>query len=449
MALMVGISGIRGIVGQTLTPAVALEFAQAYGTMLGGGRIVLGRDTRPSGAMFASAAAAGLVAAGCHVTDIGVVMTPTAGWAIRERQFDGGMIITASHNPGQWNGLKFLDNLGVAPDPQRARQIAEIRSSGSSKHIVSAFGPIECDHEVGQRHMRAVLAACEIDTAALRGTRVVLDSINGAGCLHTPALLEALGCEVIHINGEPTGDFAHRPEPIRDNLGELCAAVREAGAAIGFAQDPDADRLAIVSDKGEYIGEEYTLALAARSVLSRRQGPVAANLSTSRMIDDIAAAHGIEVIRCPVGEAHVARTMLANKCVVGGEGNGGVIDPRVCYVRDSLSAISLVLQFMAATGKSVSQLAGELPAYASVKQKFEMARPDIDNAVKAVTRAFADRPLNDSDGVRIDFEKGWVHFRASNTEPIVRIIAEAETESLAESLAAEVRDAAGIGTECG
>jgi phosphomannomutase len=444
MALMVGISGIRGLVGQTLTPAVALEFAQAYGTFLGGGRLVLARDSRPSGPMFESAAEAGLLAAGCRVTRLGLVMTPTVGRAIRDGKYDGGVIITASHNPGEWNGLKFLDDLGVAPDPERARRIAEIRTGGQYRAIRDGFQQPADDPEAGARHVAAVLAAREVDLAALRGLRVVLDSVNGAGCADTPVLLKALGCAVIHVNGEPTGEFAHRPEPIQENLGDLCAAVRSAGAAIGFAQDPDADRLAVIDEKGTYIGEEYTLALAAWSVLSRRPGLVAANLSTSRMIDDVAVRFGVRVLRTPVGESHVARTMLAQQCIVGGEGNGGVIDPRICYVRDSLSAISLILQLLAATGKPVSELVAELPRYALIKQKLELPRDRINRAVEAVTSAFTDRAPNTSDGVRVDLAEGWVHLRASNTEPILRIIAEAGSAAQAADLVARVRTASGL-----
>jgi len=444
MTLMVGVSGIRGTVGETLTPLVALEFAHAYGIMLAGGRAVLARDSRPSGAMFEAAAAAGLMAAGCAVTQLGVAMTPTVGRAIRDGKYDGGVIITASHNPREWNGLKFLDDLGVAPDPERARRVAELRAAGRWDLPARGFRPPSVDTEAGRRHVAAVLDALEVDVAGLRGLRVVLDSINGAGCVDTPALLKALGCEVIHLNGEPTGEFAHQPEPIKENLGDLCAAVRAARAAIGFAQDPDADRLAMVDEHGTYIGEEYTLALATRSVLSRRPGPVAANLSTSRMIDDVAARFGATVVRTPVGEAHVAHGMLAHQCVIGGEGNGGVIDPRICYVRDSLSAISLVLQLLAATGQPLSALVAELPRYASVKQKAELPRERIDAAVAAVATAFADRKPNTADGVRVDFPAGWVHLRASNTEPIVRVVAEATTAAEAERLVAQVRAAAGI-----
>lgn len=442
MSLMVSVSGVRGIVGQTLTPVVALEFAQAYGTLLQGGRVVLARDTRPSGPLFEAAAAAGLLAAGCDVTQLGIVTTPTVGCAIRHGRFDGGVMITASHNPAPWNGLKFLDDLGVAPDPAQARRIADLRCAAPLR--ADRFGTLTHDPDAGPRHVEAVLAACEVERAKLRGLHVVLDSVNGAGCLHTPQLLEALGCRVTHLNAEPTGCFAHPPEPLRENLGDLCAAVRAEGAAIGLAQDPDADRLALVDERGEYIGEEYTLALSVMGVLSRRSGAVATNLSTSRMIDDIAARHGVQVWRTPVGEAHVARCMLANHCVIGGEGNGGVIDPRVGYVRDSLSAISLVLQLLAERGQPLSRMVAELPRYASLKQKLEVPADQVAGAIDAVTRAFADQRPNTADGVRVDFDEGWVHLRASNTEPIVRVIAEAGNEGDARALAERVRAAAGL-----
>ena len=292
--------------------------------------------------------------------------------------------------------------------------------------------------------MNAVLAALEVPVEPLKGLRVVLDSVNGAGCLHSPALLAALGCDVIHLNGEPTGQFAHLPEPIAENLTQLCQAVRETGSSVGFAQDPDADRLAIVDEHGDCIGEEYTLALATQLVLSRRPGPVAANLSTSRLVDVVAGRLGATVVRTPVGEANVARAVLDNGCVIGGEGNGGVIDPRITLVRDSLSAMSLVLQLMAASGKRISELVAALPRYAMIKQKFDCPRERIDAATAAVAEAFSDEKVNRADGTRVDFAQGWVHLRASNTEPIVRIIAEAEDQATARSLVERVRAAAGL-----
>ena len=441
MALMVGVSGVRGIIGQTLTPALVAEFAQAYGTLLEGGAAILGRDSRPSGEMYASAAAAGLLAAGCPVTQLGVVMTPTVGRAIQDGRFAGGISITASHNPSEWNGVKFLDARGLAPDPAVAARIAQIRERREFRNATE-FAPVCSDEDAGRRHVEAVLSAIESPLEPLRGMRVVLDSVNGAGGRDGRALLERMGCEVIALNPEPTGRFAHPPEPIAENLTGLGVAVREARAAVGFAQDPDADRLAIVDEHGDYIGEEYTLALACWSVLARRPGRVAANLSTSRMVDDVAARFGAQVRRTPVGEANVARGMIDDGCVIGGEGNGGVIDPRITFVRDSLSAMSLVLQLAAREGQPISRLAASLPRYTMIKQKFECDRARIAAAAEAVARAFASERITQVDGTRVDFADGWVHLRASNTEPIVRIIAEAAGETLAHALIERVRAAA-------
>lgn len=443
-ALMVGVSGVRGIIGETLTPVVAAEFAQAFGTKLGGGRIALGRDTRPSGELFAAAAQAALTAVGCEVTQLGVVMTPTIGHAIRAGGYDGGVMITASHNPPEWNGIKFLDADGLAPSPELARDIAEIRSSGAAKLLQQGFQPLQRNQAAGRAHADAVKAALEVELAPLRGTKVVLDAINGAGCIITPTLLNELGLEAVILNGDPTGNFAHTPEPIAENLTALCTAVREQNAAIGLAQDPDADRLALVDEHGNYIGEEYTLALAVWSVLRRRPGKVAANLSTSRMVDVLAQRYNTEVLRTAVGEANVARQMKAEGCVIGGEGNGGVIDPRITWVRDSLSSITLVLQLMAEEGKTVSELVAELPRFVMIKEKFPCPRERIAEATAKAAEAFAGEKVDRADGTRIDFADGWVHLRASNTEPIVRIIAEAEQRDTAERLITRVRENAGI-----
>jgi len=444
MELMVGVSGVRGVVGQTFNPELVLQFAQAYGTLLGGGPVVLARDSRPSGEMYALAAAAGLLAAGSQVTDLGIVMTPTVAHAIRTGGYRGGINVTASHNPADWNGLKFFDSQGIGPDANQIQRMAAIRTQGAYRLQTEGFGPVKADGDAGPRHVRAVLDAVEADVSRLKGKTVVLDSVNGAAGPHSRLLLEALGCRVILLNAEPTGRFAHPPEPLREHLGSLCTAVREAGAMAGFAQDPDGDRLAVVDECGEYIGEEYTLALAAQFVLSRRPGAVAANLSTSRLIDDVAARFGAEVVRTPVGESNVARAILEKGCVVGGEGNGGVIDPRLSLVRDSLSAMSLILQLTATTGKSISRLVADLPRYALIKQKIKCPRDRVDAAVFSVSRAFAEQRLNRTDGVRIDFPEGWVHLRASNTEPVLRVVAEAAGQAAAESLIRLVRQAAGL-----
>ncbi len=441
MSLIVSVSGVRGVVGRTLTPDVVLEFAWSFGTALAGGRVVLGRDTRPSGEMFARAACAGLLAAGCEVTELGIVMTPTIARTIVEGGRSGGLMITASHNPGQYNGLKFLDERGLAPDPETVRRIRTLREARDWKPPAGPFAPVQSDDAAGERHVEAVLERVEVDPDPARRRLVVLDSVNGAGCLHTPALLAGLGCELVHLNGEPTGQFAHEPEPVRENLTQLCKEVRRHGAAVGFAQDPDADRLAIVDEQGTYIGEEYTLALACWSRLLQQRGPLAANLSTSRLIDAVAERFGVPVVRTPVGEAHVARAMLEHGCVLGGEGNGGVIDPRISLVRDSLSAISLVLQLMDRTGRTISQLVAELPRYAMIKRKLELPPERVAGILDRIAAAFADQRVDRSDGTRVDFAAGWVHVRPSNTEPIVRVIAEASDAPTAEALIERVRGA--------
>lgn len=447
--LIVSVSGVRGIVGRSLTPDVALEFAAAYGTYLGGGRVVLARDSRVSGEMLECAAAAGLAATGCAVTRLGVAMTPTAAYAIRSGGFAGGIIVTASHNPGEWNGLKLLDEQGLAPDPQRAREVAAIRERRAFGYAADVFPPCQHDPDAGRRHADAVLAAVETDLSRLARLRVVLDCVNGAGGVVSPEFLRRAGCEVTVLNGEPNGRFAHEPEPIEANLGQLCGAVRDAGAAIGFAQDPDADRLVTVDESGRYVGEEYTLALSVWSVLERRRGPVAANLSTSRMIDDLAARFAVPVHRTPVGEAHVARAILAHRCVLGGEGNGGVIDPRISLVRDSLSAISHILQLMASRGKPLGELVAEIRPYVMLKEKLALAPAAAAAALARLSESYQREPargaaLNAADGVRVDTPQGWVHLRASNTEPIVRVIAEAESRDACRRLIDEIRRRAGL-----
>ena len=336
--LMVSGSGVRGTIGGTLTPQVACAFGSAFAAFLGAGKtVVIARDTRPSGPMIRNAVAAGLLGGGLSVIDLGVVSTPGAALMTRKLKANGGVIITASHNPSGYNGMKFLRPSGTGLGVEAAGRLKEIWESGD-------FAFADSDHQGTERrdtttHGEHVDAVCRIcDQIGIAGSRfkVVLDSINGAGCVVTPMLLGRLGCEVAHINATADGRFAHEPEPIAKNLGSLCEAVRKHGAAVGFAQDPDADRLVLVDERGEFLGEEYTLALAVRFVLRHRKVKLATNLMTSRMIDDIAERAGVEVVRAPTGEANVVEAMEREKCMFGGEGNGGVIDPRVVPVRDSL-----------------------------------------------------------------------------------------------------------------
>lgn len=454
---MLSVSGARGIVGKTMTPTVAAEFAAAFGSWIrsrvaGRPRLCVGRDGRAGGEALAAAARGGLAGVGCDVVDLGITMTPTVGVMIGHLGCAGGMEVTASHNPLEWNGLKCLDSDGLAPPPSIAADIiTRFRNRNFSFVDSTAVGRMSSDASGAETHIAKVLA--QVDVAAIRARRfrVALDSINASGCVPGRMLLERLGCEVTHLNGEPTGVFAHVPEPTEANLGELAATVRAGGGlAAGFAQDPDGDRLAIVDGNGRYIGEEYTLVLAAFRLLQRRgKGTLAANLSTSRMIDDVAAGFpGSRVVRTAVGEANVVVGLRESGGILGGEGNGGVILPDVCLVRDSLTAMALTLDLLASDGRSLAAIVDGLPRYAMVKTKLDLAAVGgaaaVAPALAKVRAVFSTERLDDRDGIRIDLADGWVHLRASNTEPIVRVIAEAPTRERAERLVAECRAAAGL-----
>lgn len=454
---MISVSGLRGIVGATMTPVIAAQFAAAFGSWLkqhANGPLVVcvGRDSRPSGRMFTQAAMAGLTAVGAKVIDLDVVTTPTVGIMIAEHHAAGGIMVTASHNPIEWNGLKALNSDGLAPPAAQARQIIEhFRAQDFEYASVHDLQPADRDDRAARIHVDRVLAAIDPQPVRKAKFRVALDSVNGAGCVAGRMLLEELGCDVLHLNGDPTGVFAHTPEPVKENLTQLAEAVADDTAVVGFAQDPDADRLAVVDEHGTYIGEEYTLALAAWRVLQKVGGAaLAANLSTSRMIDDVAAKYpGSNVLRTAVGEANVVAAMKPAGAVLGGEGNGGVIYPPVCWVRDSLSAMALVLALMADTGRTISHLVGELPRYAMIKTKYDLSSIGGPSAVtgmlQRVAETYRNERINDADGVRIDFADGWVHLRPSNTEPIVRLIAEAADERRARALITDVANAAGLG----
>ncbi|HVX84599.1 MAG TPA: phosphoglucosamine mutase [Phycisphaerae bacterium] len=452
--LMISVSGVRGIVGRSLTPGVAVGFGQAFGFFLRSHKsgvrsqrpvVVIGRDTRPSGMMVFGGVSAGLMSVGVDVVDVDVATTPSVALMGRFLKADAAIVITASHNPIMWNGIKFLRDDGIAYPPAEAGEIKRVyleRAWEKEAHgglvDIEGLGRFSTDSRVHAHHVQTVLALFDVKGIAQRRFKVVLDSVNGAGCVGTPMLLGKLGVELVHINGEATGRFAHTPEPVRENLGELCARVKEKRADVGFAQDPDADRLAIVDERGEYIGEEYTLALCTYGRMLSKPGTVCANLSTSRMVDDIAAKFGQTVVRTPVGEANVAGKMMEVGAVIGGEGNGGVIDLRVGPVRDSFLGMAMMLDVMLRTGKKVSELVGELPRYAMIKTKFECTAEQSGKLVERVKEKFADERIDTQDGVRVDWEDGWVHVRQSNTEPIARVIAEAAEEGRARELIAAV-----------
>lgn len=446
--LIISVSGVRGIIGENLSAAQAAEYGCAFGSFLkanGPGnkklKVCLGRDSRPSGPMLEAAVSAGLCSVGVDVVTLGIVTTPTVGIMLRELECDGGVVITASHNPVPYNGIKLLLSNGIAPPPVMAQAIKQRFLDKDFSPVGSvSCGVVMRNQDANHVHVHKVLDIVQPETIAMKKYRVVLDSVNGAGGAAGKQLLDRLGCDVVAVNDEPTGLFAHEPEPTETNLQSLCEIVTEEQAVVGFAQDPDADRLAIVDEKGRYIGEEYTLALAARQIMSQQQGKAAANLSTSRMIDDIAQAVGAEVIRTPVGEANVAGAMIENRCIIGGEGNGGVIDLRVGPIRDSLVAMALVLQLMADTGKTISELIADVPSYAMLKEKYAANADQAQTIIHMAQAAWPSATINTSDGCRFDFEDSWVHLRVSNTEPVMRMITEASDRVTAQGYADTVEE---------
>ncbi|MEZ6193556.1 MAG: phosphoglucosamine mutase [Phycisphaerales bacterium] len=448
--LMLSVSGMRGLVGQSITPTVVASYAAAFGAWLrestkkDAPHVVIGRVSRPSGKMFEMAAVSGLIASGCRVTRVGILSTPGVAIMIGHHKAEGGMVITASHNPIIWNGVKALRHDGAAPPADQAMQIIQRFKDNKLKYdAVDKLQPCGEDNTGVQVHTDSVLPHIDVDAVRTAKLTAVVDSVNGAGGDEAKALLEALGVKVIHMYPEPTGLFPHTPEPTRENLTELCAKVKETGAAIGFAQDPDADRLAVVDDLGNYIGEEYTLSLSAMHLLGKGDTAVA-NLSTSRMIDDIADKAGAKVLRTAVGEANVVAGMAQSGSTIGGEGNGGVIWPKVSGVRDSIVGMAILLEMLAKRGKPLSELIKLTPAYAIVKDKVDASAELISKISPILKDAFKGQKIDTQDGVRIDWPDRWVHVRPSNTEPIVRLIAEAGNEKDAAALIAQVREALGL-----
>lgn len=444
--LIISISGMRGLIGENLFPETATAYGSAFGTFLKNRcatdkklSVAIGRDSRPSGSMVFSAVASGLAAVGIDVVDLGICSTPAVGVMLRHLKCAGGIVITASHNPTPYNGIKLLLENGIAPPKEMAGQIIQMYQDREFDFVDSlACGILKPEPRANQIHLEKVLAIVDQKKIAAKRFKVVLDSVNGAGGTEGLMLLEALGCEVIPMNIKPTGIFAHTPEPTAENLTTLCQKVAQTGSDIGFAQDPDADRLAIVDQNGHYIGEEFTLAFASRLVFSQTPGSAAVNLSTSRMIDDIAANAGCTVIRTPVGEANVANAMVENNCVIGGEGNGGIIDLRVGPIRDSLVGMALTLALLTETGRTVSELTAEVGGYAMYKSKSPANKQQAAVIIEKAKTIFPDAAVNTSDGCRFDFPDGWIHIRTSNTEPIMRIIIETRDPETAKSYAGQI-----------
>jgi len=443
---MVSVSGIRGVVGGALSPQVALDFVQAYAAYLkqsgSSPLVLLARDTRPTGEMMRHAALAGLLAGGARVLDLGVVSTPTLQFAIRRLGAQGAICITASHNPVEWNALKFFQPSGMYLDKAQGGEVIRIFNEksflcGDWKEM----GTLQHDEngEAIEAHLGHILSLVDAEKIRARKFRVVLDACNGAGGTISPLLLERLGCDVSIINGRLDGIFAHNPEPLNENMTQLMAAVRQRGADIGFAHDADADRVALVTNEGEPIGEDYSLVWAVAHVLKNRlRGPVVTNLSTSSAVETLAKQYDCAFFRTPVGDANVSGKMLEVGAVVGGEGNGGVIWPAMQLGRDGIAAIALMLEFLAVEQKNSSQIHRELPRYFNLKTTHELPRELLPSLFARLKEKHPDAARDERDGLRLDFPDGsWVHVRGSGTEPIVRLILEARTRERSQQLQTE------------
>ena len=434
---MISVSGLRGIVGESLTPLVAARYVAAFAGTLKAGAIVVSRDGRESGPLLAQVVCGTLAACGRRVLYADVAATPTLGVLVRSHLAMGGVQISASHNPAAYNGLKLFNADGrVLPASAGQPVLAAYRDSAFRWAAADKIGSQQPLGDSTGQHVRLIEATVDVEAIRAKRFRVLLDSNCGAGSILGQRLLANLGCEVMVVGGHPTGRFEHPPEPTAENLAGISQQVRAAKVAVGFCQDPDADRLAIIDEAGRYVGEEYSLALCLDHVLRQRKGPVVTNCATSRMAEDLAAKYGAPFYRAAVGEANVVDKMLAVEAVFGGEGNGGPIDPRVGPVRDSFVGMAQVLAAMAQRDKKVSELAAELPRYEIVKRTAKLPAEKLADAFDAVQKRFADARPDRLDGLRLDWPDRWLIVRGSNTEPIVRIIAEAPTATAAEELIA-------------
>jgi len=439
-SLKISVSGIRGIVGETLTPQLLTAFAGAFGTYMGRGPILVGRDTRFSGDMVCNAVFAGLLSAGCEPVDLGICPVPSIQIRAAEGRARGAIAVTASHNPAEWNALKFIGRQGLFLNSNQAEELLDIYHQRSFTQVGAAeIGRICSDDGAIEGHLERLLDYFDRSLVRRARLKVVVDSCNGAGSLAAPRFLQKLGCSVVELNTNPAGGFPRNPEPIPENLDELCRAVRRHHADIGLAQDADADRLAIVDAGGNPIGEEYTLALAVLFVLEKSKGPVVANISTTRAIDDIAERHGCPVIRSKVGEINVVEEMIQNGAVVGGEGNGGVILPPIHHCRDSMSGMGAVLQLMAERKKPVSGILAGLPRYFMIKDKVVFLADGLAALHSALKKSFRDAEQQTLDGLKLSWKDSWLLVRLSNTEPVLRIVAEAGSARQARSLIGEVK----------
>lgn len=441
---MISTSGIRGVVGEGLDPLLATRYTAAFGTYLKKGRVVIGRDTRPSGQMLKMAVIAALRSVGLDVIDIGLVPTPTVEIAIPGLRASGGICITASHNSAEWNALKMFDRNGEFIDSKTLKAVEKIfQSEKFGFKGYRGLGSLGNDNSWIDRHIKQIQQLKKLNFAKIKkaGLTVVVDAVNGAGSIALPLFLEKIGLEVIRLNCDNDGRFVHKPEPVAKNLGMLSAAVKKYRADIGMACDPDADRLALVDENGRAIGEELTLALAVKYMLSKKKGPVVVNLSTSRVTQDVASSYDCRTHYMPVGEANVIAGLRKKRAVIGGEGNGGVILPEFHYGRDALSGAALIMALLAETKTTLSEIVRTLPTYYNIKTKAPLPsqfEKKVARMEKAAKSSFENLKIDRRDGLRFDFSRGWFQIRKSNTEPIFRLIVETDSKTLSDVIKNEI-----------
>jgi phosphomannomutase len=434
--LMVSISGIRGIVGDGLDPEIIIKYTNAYADFIGSGKVVVGRDARITGEMVNQIVTGTLLAKGLDVVDLGIVPTPTVLFNVKELNANGGIAITASHNPNEWNALKLLNSSGQFMSPDEHELMKKYLDNKSSYKYWEEIGKRTVFSEGLKNHIDAIinLPLIDIDIIRKKKFKVVADCVNGAGAYCIPDLLRLFGCEVIELNCEKTGIFPRLPEPLPENLTETMKAVKDNKADFAIVVDPDVDRLVLITDKGEPFGEENTITQVVKFILSKTPGNVAINLSTTRAVEDVASEFECKVYRTSVGEANVVKKMKEFDAIIGGEGSGGVIYPDLVYGRDALVGIAFTLQHLIEENCSLSELKEKLPNYFIAKKKIDLVNISPDNIIEQLINKYASEKINTEDGVRIDFSDHWVHFRKSNTEPIIRIITEAEEKAEAERL---------------
>jgi len=432
--LMKSVSGIRGIVGESFTPELLVSAGCAFAKYAGYGTVVVGRDSRPTGEAISMNLVSILLLSGCDVIDIGIVPTPTVQVMVEELKAAGGIVLSASHNPVEWNALKLINSHGTFLTPAEITKLFKLMDGTVSFQKWNKMGKLTTINNAGEIHLKKILNVIDVNKIKSRKLHVVLDSVNGAGSIITPDFLRQLNCKVTEINCTPNGLFPRGAEPLPENLKQLSEAVLKHKADIGFAQDPDADRLAIVDENGKPLGEEYTIALVTDHILSRKKGSVVVNLSTTRAVEDVANRYKVPFFRAKVGEINVVEEMKKREAVIGGEGNGGVISPEVHLGRDSLAGIGFILEMMSVRKKKISELMKEMPEYFMKKGKVTPVKnADVNEILAKIKHSFNGEKISSIDGLRIDFIKnekfknGSVHLRSSNTEPIFRIITESDS----------------------